>query len=200
MTMTIEKSRGFTILELLVTLLVLAVLLSIAVPSFRATTRRAQIGNYVNTLVGDLQFARSEAATRRQFVSVCRSTDGKVCAVDQSNYDVGYLIYAYDASATGENQLYDPTKNHVLLRTTPVEAEVSIQATDANVLTFGQAGLPKANGSRTAMQFVFCARKPGNTTGQGENTPQTPGSKVSLGVSGSLTTTKLVSSANCLPT
>lgn len=194
-----HANRGFTILELMVTLAVLAVLMAIAVPAFRGTMRRAQIGNTVNTLVGDLQYARSEAAMRRQFVSVCRSVDGKVCATDASNYDVGYLIYAYDASAAGENQLYDATK-HTLLRTTPVETEVSIQATDANVLTFGQAGLPKANGSRTAMQFVFCARKPGKTTDAGENTSQTPGSSVTLGVSGSLTNTKLASSASCLPT
>ncbi|WP_426287160.1 GspH/FimT family pseudopilin [Luteibacter sp. E-22] len=197
--MTIRKSRGFTILELMVTLTVLAVLMAIAVPSFRGTMRRARMSNAVNTMVGDVQFSRSEAATRRQFVSICRSVDGKTCALDGADYDVGYLMYAYDASVDGPNQVYDAAK-HTLLRTTPITADVSIQATDANVVTFGQAGLPVANGARTSMQFVFCARVPGKTTGVGLNNNESPGSRVTLGVSGSLVNTKLVSGANCLPT
>ncbi len=88
----------------MVTLTVLAVLMAIAVPSFRGTMRRARMSNAVNTMVGDVQFSRSEAATRRQFVSICRSVDGKTCALDGADYDVGYLMYAYDASVDGPNQ------------------------------------------------------------------------------------------------
>ncbi|WP_429197601.1 GspH/FimT family pseudopilin [Luteibacter sp. W1I16] len=197
--MTIRKIKGFTILELMVTLTVLGVLMAIAVPSFRGTMRRARVSNAVNTMVGDMQFSRSEAATRRQFVSICRSADGKTCALSGPDYDVGYLMYAYDASAAGANQVYDATK-HTLLRTTPSTTDVSIQATDANIVTFGQTGLPVANGTRTSMQFVFCARAPGKTSGAGLNNNESPGSRVTLGVSGSLVNTKLASSANCMPT
>lgn len=196
--MTMPKMRGFSILELMVTVAVLAVLMAIAVPSFRGTMRRARTGNIVNTAVGDLQFARSEAAMRRQFVSLCRSVDGKVCATDASNYDVGYLVYAYDGSKDGPNQPYDATK-HTLLRTTPITSEVSIQATDGKIFTFGQAGVPLANGTRIAIDFVFCARLPGKTTGAGVNNPESPGSRVSVGVSGSLINTKLATGASCTP-
>ncbi len=197
--MTIRSSRGFSILELMATVAVLAILMAIAVPAFRGTMRRAHLSNIVNTMVGDLQFARSEAATRHQFVSMCRSSDGSTCADDDSNYDVGYLIYAYDASSAGPNQAYDATK-HSLLRTTPITPDVSIQATDGNVFTFGQTGLPVANDTRTAIEFVFCARQAGKTSGAGENNNESPGSRVTVGVSGSLINTKLVSTANCLPT
>ncbi|NID15467.1 GspH/FimT family pseudopilin [Luteibacter yeojuensis] len=199
--MTLPKNKGFTILELIVTVTVLAVLMAIAVPTFRGTMRRAHLSDSVNTLVGDLQFARSEAAMRHKFVSVCRSLDGKACATDDSNYDVGYIVYAYDASADGANQTYDASDStHELLRTTPITTDVSIQATDGDVLTFGQTGLPAANGTRTAMEFVFCSRQAGKTKDPGENNSESPGSRVMLGVSGSLINTKLASSASCLPT
>ncbi|HXO99760.1 MAG TPA: GspH/FimT family pseudopilin [Luteibacter sp.] len=199
--MTIWKNRGFTILELMVTVAVMAVLMAIAVPAFRGTMRRSHVSNIVNTMVGDLQFARSEAAMRHKFVSVCRSKDGKECVNDGSNYDVGYIVYAYDASVDGPNQTYDSTNaSHELLRATPITPDVSIQATDGDVLTFGMTGLPAANGSRTAMEFVFCARQAGKTTDPGENNSESPGSRVTLGVSGSLINTKLPSAANCLPT
>ncbi|HEY4294196.1 GspH/FimT family pseudopilin [Luteibacter sp.] len=197
--MTIRKNKGFTILELIVTVTVLAVLMAIAVPTFRGTMRRAHLSDSVNTLVGDLQFARSEAAMRHKFVSVCRSIDGKECANDGSNYDVGYIIYAYDATADGPNQTYDASDStHELLRTTPITSDVSIQATDGDVLTFGQTGLPATNGTRTAMEFVFCSRQAGKTKDPGENNSESPGSRVALGVSGSLINTKLTSSASCL--
>lgn len=193
-----RRESGFTLMEMIVTMTVLAVLLAIAVPSFRGTMRRAQVGTAVNTLVGNLQYARAEAASRHKFVSFCRSVDGKTCADDGSNYDAGYLIYAYDASVTGANQTYDASK-HTLLRTAPVVTQVSVIANDGKVLTFDQSGYPAANGTRTAETFVLCARKPGKTADKGENNNESPGSRVYLGVSGTLSTTKLPAGADCIP-
>lgn len=193
-----SRSGGFTILELMVTLAVMAVLLAIAVPAFRAVMRRTYINSVSNTLIGDLQYARSEAATRHQFVSVCRSVDGLVCAIGSKDLDVGYLVYAYNASATGANQVFTSSKaDHVILRKVPLQAQVSVQGTDGEVLTFGQMGTPLVNGTRTSMNFVLCTRNAGATTGVGANTNENPGIQVGVGASGSLSTTKLAAGAAC---
>ena len=60
-----RHGAGFSILELMVTITVLSVLLAIAVPSFRGVMRRNSVSSAAGDLMGDLEYARGEAATRQ---------------------------------------------------------------------------------------------------------------------------------------
>src|SRR5690348_2467245 len=88
--------RGFTLLELMVTLAVASVLVVIAVPSFRDLLRRNQVSSASNALLADLSYARSEASMRGSIVSICPSTDGTTCTSTQA-YESGWLVYTYSA-------------------------------------------------------------------------------------------------------
>ena len=55
---------GVTLVELLVTLSLVAIILTLAVPGFRALIANAKMTNAANSLIGHLQFARSEAVKR----------------------------------------------------------------------------------------------------------------------------------------
>lgn len=72
--------RGFTIIELMVTIAVLAILAAIAAPSFTGLINDSRLSGAANELVGTLQFARAEALRRGRAVEVCRSSDGATCA------------------------------------------------------------------------------------------------------------------------
>ena len=62
--------RGFTVLELMVTVIIASILLSIAIPSFTNLIRRNQITTYANEFGTAVNLARSEAAKRGTSVSI----------------------------------------------------------------------------------------------------------------------------------
>lgn len=88
-----RRLDGFTLLELMVTLAVAAILVTIAIPSYRGLVQRNALTASVNDLVGDLNYARSEAVTRGQSVYLCQSSDQASCTKD-SDWGKGWIVYA----------------------------------------------------------------------------------------------------------
>ena len=62
---------GFTMLELLVTLSIVAILAVIAVPSFQTAIQNSKQSSQLNSMISHLMFARSEASTINSSVSLC---------------------------------------------------------------------------------------------------------------------------------
>lgn len=93
------KSRqpGFTIIELMITLVVLSILLAAAVPSFREFTLNNRVIAAQNDLVTAMSLARSEAIKRSRDVRVCASTDGAACS-DETNWTTGWIVTAAGAA------------------------------------------------------------------------------------------------------
>jgi type IV fimbrial biogenesis protein FimT len=71
-----NREQGFTLVELMITLTVLAIVLAIAVPTFTTTMNSIRQRTQVNQLLADLHFARSRAITSRQPVSICAGASG----------------------------------------------------------------------------------------------------------------------------
>ena len=103
---TLVSHRGFTLLELLVTIAVAAVLLAIAIPSYLGMVQRNTIAANANDLVGDFNYARSEAVARGRPVHVCQSNDQSSCG--NGNWDQGWIIFAPDAGSSA------PTNANIL--------------------------------------------------------------------------------------
>lgn len=74
------RRRGFTIVELLVTVSIAAILLAVAVPSFQTMIVESRLTTQVNDMVGALNIARSEAIKRNASVSLCRASSATAAA------------------------------------------------------------------------------------------------------------------------
>lgn len=93
-----ERNQGFTLLELLVTLAVLAIILSWGVPGFMDVVRNGRATANANDFVTAMSFARSEAVKRGGRVTVCGSDDGASC---NGNWEDGWIVIA-DGAATDD--------------------------------------------------------------------------------------------------
>lgn len=84
---------GVTLIELLVTLSVLAIVLTLGVGGFRQLIANTKMTNAANSLIAHLQFARSEAVKRGTEVSLCPSSDGASCvASSDGSWEIGYIV------------------------------------------------------------------------------------------------------------
>ncbi len=94
------KSRhsGFTLVELLITVAVAAVLASLAVPSFRTLLLKRSVQSAADTLVSDMRFARAEALKRSARVTICASSNGTSCAGAGGQWSSGWMVFVPSAA------------------------------------------------------------------------------------------------------
>lgn len=86
-------ARGFTLPELMITLVILGILVSVGVPTFLEATLSSRLGSVANNLVLSVHLARSEAIKRNVTVRLCPSTNGTSCAA-QSAFEGGWIVLA----------------------------------------------------------------------------------------------------------
>jgi type IV fimbrial biogenesis protein FimT len=68
------RDRGFTLLELMFTVALAAIMLGVAIPSFREMSANNKLLTQSNDLVSAINYARSEAITRNSNITLCRAT------------------------------------------------------------------------------------------------------------------------------
>jgi type IV fimbrial biogenesis protein FimT len=115
---------GFTLLELMITVSLAAILMAIAIPSFTETIKNNRITAQVNGFVSALNFTRSEAIKRGVRVSMCKSSDTVTCMKDGagSNWSQGWIIFTnqdndgvFDGGGEAVLKIQDGTQNQTTI-------------------------------------------------------------------------------------
>lgn len=129
---SLQRIAGFTLVELMVGLTITAILIGIAVPSFKEYITRTAVENLQDRLGAAITFTRSEAASRNTVVTLCSSNTGIGCVANQ--WQTGWIVFV----DTNGNQIADPAAG-------AVPAEEILQkyqaATNANPISFQQEGV-----------------------------------------------------------
>jgi type IV fimbrial biogenesis protein FimT len=134
------QSGGFTLIELMVTVSVLAVLLALAWPSFTAVINNNRLAAQSNELVTSLQLANSEAVRRNARITVCPSTDGATCA--GAGPWAGWITII--------------ASNNEVLRSATAKAPVQVTS-DVDSVTYRGDGLARdAAGALLVANFTVC--------------------------------------------
>lgn len=104
--MSQRRQSGVTLIELLVTISIAAILMAIAVPGFQDFFRRNRLDSAASDFMATLNYARSEAIRRGVLVSVCKSSNGTSCSGD---WQQGWIVFTNpnndDSVDTGSDEI-----------------------------------------------------------------------------------------------
>lgn len=116
-------TRGFTLIELMVTLAVAAIMIGIAVPSFQSVVNSNKLASAANEMVASLQLARMEAVRRNVRAAVCASANANAGAdATCASADINGWITFVDENGDGD---FDSASD-TLLRNSMLEVPMEL--------------------------------------------------------------------------
>lgn len=96
------RAKGFTLVELMIVIAIMAVLAAIAFPSFQGSMRSNRVATTSNELMAAFALARSEAIRGKYGAGVCTSANGTDCG---GTWNDGWLVWT--DSPAGTSGVYD---------------------------------------------------------------------------------------------
>jgi type IV fimbrial biogenesis protein FimT len=143
------RVHGFTLLELIFAVAILAILLSLAAPSMRNLVLDQRVKTVASDVHATLIYARSEAIKRNQFVAVCsKNADGSGCE-NSTDWARGWIVYL-DTDGNGF-----PGAVSDILRSQDALTDIAVSGTGTNITYQG-------DGRLRAAATTFVANYPGN--------------------------------------
>jgi len=132
-----HANRGVTLIEIVVVMGIVATLMAIGIPSYKYVTNANRISAEINGLLGDLQYARSEAIKEGQTVSVCVSSDQATCVgATTTTWNNGWIVFS-DPNGNGAVDAGDL----VLRAQKPFTGTDTLNANNSvGVITFNREG------------------------------------------------------------
>ena len=85
--------RGYTLMEMMIAVAIMAILAAIAVPSFAAIQQNAARRTALNNFWHAIFLARSEAVKRNSVIAMCRSSDGISCNNTGTDWSGGWIVF-----------------------------------------------------------------------------------------------------------
>ncbi len=174
--MKYKQSRGFTLIELMTVLVIVGILVAIAVPSFALFISKNNVESLQSNLGVAISTARSEAASRNEFMTICSSTDGKVCNGD--DWNDGWIVFedvnSDGVAATDGTELvvdvYDHSGSNYTLTAHQVDTTLGAGKSSYDdavySITYNSRGfLRRRTNNDTNVETVFTVCAPGDTDG-----------------------------------
>lgn len=159
-----HSQSGFTLYELMITLLVIGVILSLGVPNLQEFNQNGRVTATANDLHSTLQYSRSEAARARQNVTICASNNsGDALAGCAGTFDDGWIVFE-----DVDGDIVRDAGETVLRRFPAIENTLDITTNGgATYFSFGPNGLGRGDVAGVSLTTARICDSRGNITGAG---------------------------------
>ncbi len=165
---SIKSQAGFTLYELMITLVIAGVVLSFGMSNLSDFTKNGRMTSKANDLHAAFYLARSEAARGKTNITICASADPMGAAADcNGTWDQGYIVFV---DTDGDLARAGATET-ILRRHGAIESGVTLAIVDdATYFSFASSGLGRGNvgGVPAVTQIVMCDER-GNVIAAGGN-------------------------------
>ena len=163
-----RHQNGFTLYELLITLLIVGVILSLGIPNLSEFSANSRLTGAANDLHASFQLARSEAARAKTNITICASANPFDAAANcGGTWNQGFIVFLDD---NGDLLRAGATET-VLRAHGPLDPEIILAvANNASYFSYASTGLGRGDvgGNPALTQVVFCDDR-GNITAAGGN-------------------------------
>jgi type IV fimbrial biogenesis protein FimT len=168
------RSQGFTLMELMVTLALAAVILSIGAPNFNEFRRNNRLTSVGNEFLGAVQTARTEAIKRQAPVAVCPSGNPDDAAATCTGGPFSGWIVFVDT----DNDCERDAAEDVIRVGTTIDPTVTARST-GNCASFGANGFRQIIAGKVAAQNTLFCDDRGTAVQAGTNLSAARGVEVS---------------------
>ncbi len=153
--------KGFTLVELMITLAVVGITLVFASPSIVTFIKNYRITTQANGLLSDLQLARNNAVTQNRPVTICASnnTTSATPTCSGTNWGLGRIVFA-DANGDAIVDAGD-TLLRVSASLSAGNTLVAANLTTAGRVQFRPSGMPAGITGGTTAAFTLCDDRTG---------------------------------------
>jgi len=150
-----RRCRGLSLAELLVTLAVLSVLLTLSVSALDSFGTSTKLSAATHTFVSNLNMARSEAIKRNTRVALCKSVDGVFC-LRSGAWHQGWIVFQ-DVNNNGQRESGEQLVWRV--ERLPEDMRVSGNLTVSGFVSYAPTGGTKhLSGAFQAGTVTICRR------------------------------------------
>ena len=155
--MNMKRENGFTLVELLISIVIVTTLLAMGIPSFKDFLKNNRLVAQSNGLVAALQLARSEAVKRGTDTVICASTNQTACT-GNGDWDKGWIVFSdIDRNGTpnvgASAPLCEDTEDCMLRTDGALSGKNKINTTAAS-LRFLPTGMAANGGATVALNLV----------------------------------------------
>lgn len=166
--MKTRSQNGFTLFELLITMLIVGVVMTLGLPNLTSFAQNSRVTTTANDLLASLYLARSEAARSKTNITICGSQSPMAAnAACDGTFNDGWIVFV-DSNLPAA--VRDVMNENVLKAYPAIDSALDIVTNGgATYFSFAGTGLGRGNVNGTALQAARICDDRGNVTVVGDS-------------------------------